>query len=139
MTFRIPPKYSPQVSPMAISALALLLFLGIGCAGRKKNYSEVEKRDYYSVNKSSVAFLTETFRRDRRTRKESFRQNYDWSALRRENARIQKESVKFVGGALSWGELKNAKQAWTVGLPRELKGPDDFWASVRFGFLDSDR
>ena len=115
----------------------LLVFLAVGCAGRKKAYSEVDKRDYYSVNKSSVKFLGRTFKEDPRMVRESFRNNWSWSELRRQNARLQKSSVKFLGESLVALEKDNAKHAWTVGLPRELRDKKDFWRSVRFGFLDS--
>ncbi|MHC4941212.1 MAG: hypothetical protein ACYTHK_19940 [Planctomycetota bacterium] len=115
----------------------LLLPLAVACASKKKNYTEVQKRDYYSMNKASVSYLGETFRQEPRLAKESFKRNWNWSQLRRQNAKIQKTSVSFLGESLVALEWENAKFAWTKGLPRELRDKKDFWASVRFGFLDS--
>jgi hypothetical protein len=121
---------------MRIAPLVLLPLL-VACASRKEAYVVPHKRDYYSINKSSVKFLLDGARSDRRLRKENFRRNWNWSELRRQNARIRKESLSFLGKSLTALEWEAAKQAWTVDLPRELKPTTNFGDSVRFGFLDS--
>ena len=115
----------------------LLLPLAVACASKKKNFSEVEKRDYYSLNKHSAKYLGETFKQEPRLIKESFQRNWNMSENRRVNATVQKDSVKFAGSSLTALEWENAKRAWGVGLPRELRDKKDFGGSVRFGFLDS--
>ncbi|MHC4449027.1 MAG: hypothetical protein ACYS0E_02635 [Planctomycetota bacterium] len=115
----------------------LLLPLAVACASKKKNFSEVEKRDYYSLNKHSAKYLGETFKQEPRLIKESFQRNWNMSENRRVNATVQKDSVKFAGSSLTALEWENTKRSWGVGLPRELRDKKDFWGSVRFGFLDS--
>ena len=115
----------------------LLLPLAVACASKKKNFSEVGKRDYYSLNKHSVRFLGDTFKQEPRLIKESFQRNWNMSENRRDNAAVQKESLHFLGTSLTALEWENAKRAWGVGLPRELRDKKNFGESVRFGFLDS--
>jgi len=118
-------------------ALLLLLPLAACASHRPEPYREPRKRDYHSLNKSSLAFLRETGRQERELRKRNFRRNWNWKELRRQNRRIAKESVKFFGESLFALELETAKEAWGRGLWRELRDKKDFWGSVRFGLLDS--
>ena len=120
----------PRPVLLAIIALALLL---PACASQKKPYRNVSGRDYSSVNKRSIAFLGEGIRDNKRLRK----QVWPWSELWTENARNRKQSLSFLGSSLALGEIENMKTTWGNDFPNELKGPDDFWASLRFGFLDS--
>ena len=119
--------------------VAFLALIATGCASKRKApyYEKKQGRDYYSMNKESVSFLFETFRKDRELRREGRKHVWQPGERRRENARIQKESVAFLWDALKAGEADSWKFAWTELFPDLLRGPDHFGASVRFGFLDS--
>jgi hypothetical protein len=118
---------------------AVLIVLASGCAsGKKAPYHEQKRgRDYYSVNKESASFVFETFRQDWSARREHSKAMWTVHELREKNARLRKESVAFTWSSLKAGEVESWKAAWTELFPDMLKGPEDFWASVRFGLLDS--
>jgi len=119
--------------------LVALAALTAGCASSKKAPYRAQKsgRDYYSVNKSSAAFIWDTFAQDMKFRKLKNKRMYEPGERRAENKAVAKASVAFLWDALKAGETDGWKYAWTERFPEMLKGPEDFGASVRFGFLDT--
>ena len=119
---------------IACWAIAILF---AGCSSQKPAVRTDEKRDYYSLNKSSVKFLFGTFSQDRRLRRAGQKRIWNPGELRRENAQIQKDSISFLWDSLKAEEWTNTKQAWGTDLWRELMPEVNYWSSARFGFLDS--
>jgi len=115
------------------------VFLFGACASKKKDpyYTRSSGRDYYSANKASVSFLFETFTLEGNRRREGRARMWAKGEKRAESTAVRKASRAFLWDALKAGEVDAWKQTWTVQLPEMLKGPNDFAASVRFGFLDS--
>ncbi|MHC4952746.1 MAG: hypothetical protein ACYTGZ_02560 [Planctomycetota bacterium] len=119
-----------RLVPLAALLVALLL---PACKSDKKSYSHVSRRDYYSLNKTSVAFLGEGIRESKWHRKNV----WDWGDLWTENARNRKEGLAFLGSSLARHEIENMKVTWGEDFPEHIRGHTEFWRSVRFGFLDS--
>jgi len=117
-------------------AVLLLVPLALACAGCRS--TRAGGRDYRSINRGSVAFLRDTFRRERALGRENLAATLHNPARRASNRRIRKEGRRYAWHATFDYTWEESRSAWE-GVKKELRTSHrDFWDNVRFGLLDSD-
>ena len=122
--------------------LLLPLFAVLGCRSRGEPQAPSKpapKHDYGSINASSLEFLRETFDESRAMSRRELREWSTGSRARREKNKLStRRSLSFLGESLTTLERGNTR-AMGSNVADEFAGRNvpDFWASVRFGFLDS--
>lgn len=120
-----------------IPLLALLLAL-TGCRSSRAPVPEEDKpkRDYYSMNRKSVAFLREAARSGRKLRKKNWRLATAFRT-RAPAAKQQRKLGRAFAVSSFWGDARKEAGIMWRGLKKELSWPKDFGEQARFGFLDS--
>ena len=116
---------------MRILVLFLLLVACVGCRSSRS----AAKRDYLSVNRSSLAFIKESARDYKSFRRANLKNTLDFKGRRPGNVERGKHSVRFAAGAISvghWTEFKNMLR----NLGEERKTGAERMAAIRFGHLD---
>jgi len=109
----------------------------LALAACRSSRQEPPRRDYLSINRSSVAFLKETRRNGRAMRRENLRTITDWGA-RREYRKDQRKKGRSYAIESTFGgifreagnTLRTTKEE--LSLDRGALG-----RSLRFGWLDS--
>ncbi len=109
--------------------LALLLAF-LAFAGCKSG------RDYTSVNKTSVAFVFDTFREGNKIRKKNLKQDLAFCKRAPQNRMIRKTSVAFAWEAF-WAEEGSGFKDLLHAPAAERKPWSERLAEMRFGSLDS--
>jgi hypothetical protein len=93
-------------------------------------------RDYRSLNRTSTAFLFETFREGNQLRKKNLKQDVAFSQRAPQNRMLRKTSREFAWESFwieewsGWSEIAHAREV-------EKKPMSERMRSVRFGFLDT--
>lgn len=117
--------------------LFLLAALAAACFGCRSARRDEPRRDYMSLNRSSVAFLRETGREGRELRRANLKQTLAFSKRRASNKDQRKKGRRYAWESFLMG-TKQGLRDMIRGAKREVRvDREEIGRSMRFGLLDS--
>jgi hypothetical protein len=118
-----------------VRRLALLALLAVAACRSSK--PDAPKRDYRSINRTSVAFVKETYRKGKAMRKENLATITDWGA-QKERRKAERKWCRTYAAETTFGSVFSESLITWRDVKRETDfNRESFRRSVRFGFLDS--
>ena len=114
----------------------VLLLLLIALVGCRSGHQKKPQRDYTSINRSSRLFMSSMARRNRKLREQSWKDATDFDRRAAFNRRLNREGRTFAWEAITAQNRRSTRVMWSA-VKQESRRKEDFWKSVRFGFLDS--
>ena len=109
----------------------------LALAACRSSRSEPPRRDFLSINRSSVAFVKETRRDSREMRRDNLRTITDWGARKEFRTNQRRKGRSFAVESTFASVFDEARNTWRMtkeGLDRK---PGQFGRSIRLGWLDS--